>query len=98
MQQVVVSPLPTPNRHTLDQLLAKITELGEQAGKGKDTQIKFLLSCVEGGYHGAVDLVSNKHGTEIDDAMTNICRCGPYQRIREAVHMAAGGETTGRKS
>ena len=26
----------------------------------------------------------------IDEAMTNICRCGTYQRIREAVHMAAG--------
>jgi aerobic-type carbon monoxide dehydrogenase small subunit (CoxS/CutS family) len=22
--------------------------------------------------------------------MTNICRCGTYQRIRAAVHMAAG--------
>jgi isoquinoline 1-oxidoreductase alpha subunit len=29
--------------------------------------------------------------------MTNICRCGTYQRIREAVHVAAngGGGTTG---
>jgi isoquinoline 1-oxidoreductase alpha subunit len=26
---------------------------------------------------------------DIDDAMTNICRCGTYQRIRTAVHMAA---------
>ncbi len=26
---------------------------------------------------------------DIDDAMTNICRCGTYQRIREAVHVAA---------
>jgi isoquinoline 1-oxidoreductase subunit alpha len=25
----------------------------------------------------------------IDEAMTNICRCGTYQRIRTAVHMAA---------
>jgi isoquinoline 1-oxidoreductase alpha subunit len=33
---------------------------------------------------------------DIDEAMTNICRCGTYQRIREAVHMAAnGGGTTG---
>jgi aerobic-type carbon monoxide dehydrogenase small subunit (CoxS/CutS family) len=23
--------------------------------------------------------------------MTNICRCGTYQRIRAAVHMAAAG-------
>jgi isoquinoline 1-oxidoreductase alpha subunit len=28
---------------------------------------------------------------DIDEAMTNICRCGTYQRIRTAVHMAAGG-------
>jgi isoquinoline 1-oxidoreductase subunit alpha len=28
--------------------------------------------------------------TNIDQAMTNICRCGTYQRIRAAVHMAAG--------
>ena len=26
---------------------------------------------------------------DIDAAMTNICRCGTYQRIRQAVHMAA---------
>ena len=26
---------------------------------------------------------------DIDDAMTNICRCGTYQRIRAAVHRAA---------
>jgi aerobic-type carbon monoxide dehydrogenase small subunit (CoxS/CutS family) len=28
--------------------------------------------------------------TEIDASMTNICRCGTYQRIRRAVHRAAG--------
>jgi isoquinoline 1-oxidoreductase alpha subunit len=27
---------------------------------------------------------------DIDDAMTNICRCGTYQRIRQAIHLAAG--------
>ena len=27
---------------------------------------------------------------DIDEAMTNICRCGSYQRIRAAIHMAAG--------
>ena len=27
---------------------------------------------------------------DIDEAMTNICRCGTYQRIRAAVNMAAG--------
>src|SRR3954451_12804975 len=32
---------------------------------------------------------------DIDDAMTNICRCGTYQRIRQAVHMVADTGTTG---
>ena len=27
---------------------------------------------------------------QIDAAMTNICRCGTYQRIRAAIHKAAG--------
>ena len=27
---------------------------------------------------------------DIDAAMTNICRCGTYKRIRAAIHMAAG--------
>ena len=33
---------------------------------------------------------------DIDEAMTNICRCGTYQRIREAVHQAAGSSASGR--
>ena len=35
---------------------------------------------------------------DIDQAMTNICRCGTYQRIREAVHLAAGSSTTGNRT
>jgi isoquinoline 1-oxidoreductase alpha subunit len=36
-------------------------------------------------------LAKNKKPTDadIDAAMTNICRCGTYQRIRAAVHRAA---------
>jgi isoquinoline 1-oxidoreductase alpha subunit len=33
--------------------------------------------------------------TDIDEAMTNICRCGTYQRIRAAVHQAAGTTRSG---
>jgi isoquinoline 1-oxidoreductase subunit alpha len=32
---------------------------------------------------------------DIDEAMTNICRCGTYQRIRTAVHMAADDASKG---
>ena len=38
-------------------------------------------------------LASNPHPTddEIDKAMSgNLCRCGTYQRIRKAIHQAAG--------
>jgi isoquinoline 1-oxidoreductase alpha subunit len=28
---------------------------------------------------------------EVDAAITNICRCGTYQRVRAAIHAAAGG-------
>ena len=28
---------------------------------------------------------------DIDAAMTNLCRCGTYSRIRKAIHRAAGG-------
>jgi hypothetical protein len=62
------TPTPTGNKITFDDLLAAATQLGADAGKGKDTQVKFLLKAVEGGYHGALDLSGNKHGTDVDDA------------------------------
>ena len=30
---------------------------------------------------------------DIDEAMSNICRCGTYQRVRAAIHLAAGLKT-----
>ena len=32
--------------------------------------------------------------TQIDQAMTNICRCGTYNRIRVAIHAVANGGNT----
>ncbi len=29
---------------------------------------------------------------DIDEAMTNICRCGTYQQVRNAIHAAAGNK------
>ncbi len=39
----------------------------------------------------AVLLAQNRRPSDaqIDQAMTNICRCGTYQRIRQAIHRAA---------
>ena len=50
----------------------------------------------------AVALLSKKPNptdAEIDDFMSgNICRCGTYQRIRKAIHRAAGTPATQSKS
>lgn len=50
--------------------------------------------CQSGQILAAVALLKKKpHPTEadIDKAMTNICRCGTYRRIKRAVLRAAGG-------
>jgi len=57
-----------PNTITFQDLMDTAAQLGSEAGKGKDTQIKFLLKGVEGGYHNVLDLSANKHGTDVDDA------------------------------
>ena len=49
--------------------------------------------CQSGQIMAAAALLKEKPkptDKDIDDAMTNICRCGTYQRIRAAVHLAAG--------
>ena len=49
--------------------------------------------CQSGQIMAAVALLAKNAkpaDKDIDEAMTNICRCGTYQRIRAAVHMAAG--------
>jgi isoquinoline 1-oxidoreductase alpha subunit len=51
--------------------------------------------CQSGMIMAAAALLAEKpHPTnaEIDAAITNLCRCGTYQRIRQAVHAAAGDE------
>lgn len=60
--------MPAPNAITFQDLMTTAAELGAEAGKGRDTQVKFLLKAVEGGYHNAIDLGPNKHGTDVDDA------------------------------
>ena len=49
--------------------------------------------CQSGQIMAAAALLAanaNPTDQDIDAAMTNICRCGTYQRIRAAVHKAAG--------
>jgi len=49
--------------------------------------------CQSGQIMAAVSLLAKNprpSNADIDAAMTNICRCGTYQRIRAAIHVAAG--------
>ena len=49
--------------------------------------------CQSGQIMAAVALLRHKphpSDDDIDNAMTNICRCGAYEQIRAAVHRAAG--------
>ncbi len=48
--------------------------------------------CQSGQMMAAADLLKNKPkptDADIDNAMTNICRCGTFQQIRAAIHAAA---------
>jgi isoquinoline 1-oxidoreductase alpha subunit len=48
--------------------------------------------CQSGQLMAAAALLAktpNPTDEQIDEAMTNICRCGTYQRIRAAIHLAA---------
>jgi isoquinoline 1-oxidoreductase alpha subunit len=53
--------------------------------------------CQSGMIMAAAALLAEKPkptNAEIDAAITNICRCGTYQRIRRAIHAAANSEHT----
>jgi isoquinoline 1-oxidoreductase alpha subunit len=48
--------------------------------------------CQSGMIMAATALLASKPNptdADIDAAMTNICRCGTYQQVREAIHAAA---------
>lgn len=54
--------------------------------------------CQSGMLMAAAALLERKPkptDADIDAAMTNICRCGTYQRVRAAIHRAAGTATPG---
>ena len=84
----------------------------EAVGKtpqGKALQKAWLdLEVVQCGYCQSGQIMSaaallastpNPTDADIDAAMSgNVCRCGTYQRIRQAVHLAAGVGTTGQGS
>lgn len=94
----------TPISSAADGVVTTIEAIGETAA-GKAIQKAWLdLEVVQCGYcqsgqimSASALLVSNPAPTDadIDNAMAgNICRCGTYVRIREAIKAAAANSTT----
>ena len=57
-----------------------------------DHQVPQCGYCQSGQIMAAVALLDEKPrptDADIDEAITNICRCGTYQRMRAAIHAAA---------
>jgi isoquinoline 1-oxidoreductase subunit alpha len=80
---------------------AKITTIEGLAANGKLTKIQEAWVaadvpqcgyCQSGMIMAATALLATKPNptdADIDAAMTNICRCGTYVQVREAIHAAA---------
>lgn len=77
---------------TIEGLSADATHPVQQAWIAED--VPQCGYCQSGQIMSAVALLTKKPNptdADIDDAMSgNICRCGTYQRIRKAIHRAAG--------
>lgn len=56
--------------------------------------------CQTGMIMSAAALLANKPrptDADIDGSMTNLCRCGTYARVKQAIHSAAGAPATAGK-
>ena len=57
--------------------------------------------CQTGMIMAATALLAKKpkpSDADIDAAMTNLCRCGTYARVREAIHAVADGKPAVKKA
>jgi len=98
---VAVRSCVTPVRTAVGKEITTIEGLGSSTNNGNHPLQKAWETlnvpqcgyCQVGQIMQAASLLKTKPkptDKDIDDAMTgNICRCGTYQRIRAAIHMAA---------
>ena len=80
----------------------KLTTIEGLTGKGVDLQKAWVALqvpqcgyCQSGMLMAAADLLARNPVPDdkaIDEAMTNICRCGTYARIRHAIHTVSGAK------
>ena len=85
---------PTDKIVTIEGLSATSTHPVQKAWAALD--VPQCGYCQSGQIMAAAALLKKKPkptDADIDEAMSNICRCGTYQRIRAAVHMAAADKS-----
>jgi aerobic-type carbon monoxide dehydrogenase small subunit (CoxS/CutS family) len=78
-QIATIESLSTDNSHPVQK--AWIAEQVPQCGYCQSGQIMAAAALLKTNAHPSDD--------QISQAMTNICRCGTYDRIRSAIHRAA---------
>ena len=85
------SALANQNITTIEGLSADISHPIQKAWAQLD--VPQCGYCQSGQIMAAAALLKSKPkptDKDIDEVMTNICRCGTYQGIRAAIHLAAG--------
>ena len=88
---------PTQKIVTIEGLSADSTHAIQKAWIAMD--VPQCGYCQSGMIMAAAALLKKKpkpSDADIDSAMTNICRCGTYQQVRNAIHAAAA--SSGRKA
>jgi isoquinoline 1-oxidoreductase alpha subunit len=81
---------PTDRIVTIEGLSPRATHAVQKAWAQLD--VPQCGYCQSGQIMAAASLIAKNpkpSDKDIDEAMTNLCRCGTYQRIRKAVHLAA---------
>ena len=90
---------PGDNITTIEGLSADSSHPVQQAWAALD--VPQCGYCQSGQIMAAAALLAAKpdpSDADIDSAMTNICRCGTYQRIRQAIHQAVTLAKNSRKN
>ena len=88
---VAISALGAKNVTTIEGLAANGT-LHKVQQAWIDNDVPQCGYCQSGMIMAVAALLKEKpqpSDTDIDGAITNICRCGTYQQVREAIHAAA---------
>ena len=94
-QRSCITPVAAVNAQsitTIEGLAPSDSELHPVQKAWLDIDVTQCGYCQAGQIMATVDFLSrnpNPSDADIDENMTNICRCGTYARIRKAIHRAA---------